>query len=187
MKLLAVFLFACSTVSAQVPFERIVKADQEPGNWLSYSRTLQGQRYSPLAEINTQNASKLKVKWAYQFAEPRAEVSPIVIDGILYISGPNTAAALDGKTGRELWSWKRPLPSDYRSIGFGHTNRGPAVLDDKLYVATLDAEERAADAYAGLVRRAEKLPRPRERRLEPFAEPAHGFDSALVDAQYESE
>jgi hypothetical protein len=56
-----------------------------------------------------------------------------------------------------------------------------------LYVATLDAEERAADAYAGLVRRAEKLPRPRERRLEPFAEPAHGFDSALVDAQYESE
>ena len=152
MKLLAVFLFACSTVSAQVPFERIVKADQEPGNWLSYSRTLQGQRYSPLAEINTQNVSRLKVKWAYQFADPRTEVSPIVVDGILYITGPNTAAALDGKTGRELWSWKRPLPSDYRSIGFGHTNRGPAVLDDKLYVATLDGYLVALDLKSGIER-----------------------------------
>jgi hypothetical protein len=56
-----------------------------------------------------------------------------------------------------------------------------------LYVATLDAEEEAADAYAGLVRRAEKLPWTQERRLEPFGEPAHGLDSPLVDAQYEGE
>ena len=56
-----------------------------------------------------------------------------------------------------------------------------------LYVATLDAEEQAADAYAGLVRRAERLPWTQERRLEPFGEPPRGLDSALVDAQYESE
>ena len=56
-----------------------------------------------------------------------------------------------------------------------------------LYVATLDAEEQAADAYAGLVRRAEKLPWTQEPRLEPFGEPAGGLDSAPVDAQYESE
>jgi hypothetical protein len=56
-----------------------------------------------------------------------------------------------------------------------------------LYVATLDTEEQAADAYAGLVRRAEKLPWTQEPRLEPFGEPAGGLDSAPVDAQYESE
>jgi hypothetical protein len=51
----------------------------------------------------------------------------------------------------------------------------------------LDGEEQAADAYAGLVRRAEKLPWPHKRRLEPLGEPVRGSDSALVDAQYESE
>jgi hypothetical protein len=56
-----------------------------------------------------------------------------------------------------------------------------------LYVAALDAEEQAADAYAGLVRRAENLPWTQERRLEPFGEPARGLDSTLLDAQYESE
>jgi hypothetical protein len=56
-----------------------------------------------------------------------------------------------------------------------------------LYVATLDAEERAADAYAGLVRRAEKLLWTQERRLEPFGEPARGLDSTPVDTEYESD
>lgn len=51
----------------------------------------------------------------------------------------------------------------------------------------LDAEEQAADAYAGLVRRAEKLLWTQERRREPFGEPARGLDGAVVDAQYESE
>jgi hypothetical protein len=54
-------------------------------------------------------------------------------------------------------------------------------------VVKLDAEEDAADAYAELIRRAEKLPWTQERRLEPFEEPARGLDRALVDAQYESE
>jgi hypothetical protein len=56
-----------------------------------------------------------------------------------------------------------------------------------LYVATLDAEEQAADAYAGLVRRAAKLPWTQEPQLEPFGEPARGLDSALVETEYESE
>jgi len=62
MRLLALFLLAATVVSAQVPFERIVNADKEPGNWLTYSRTLDGKRFSPLSEINNQNVSQLKVK-----------------------------------------------------------------------------------------------------------------------------
>jgi glucose dehydrogenase len=113
MKLLALVLLSTLFASAQVPFARIVNADKEPGNWLSYSRTLDGQRYSPLTEIDTKNVAHLRVKWAYQFADPHTEVSPIVVDGILYLTGPNSAMAIDGRSGRSLWQWSRPLPADY--------------------------------------------------------------------------
>jgi len=152
MKTLAVFLIAAASLSAQVPFQRIVDADKEPGNWLTYSRTLNGQRYSPLAEVNTQNVAALKVKWAYQFPDPRTAVSPIVVDGVVYVTGANSAAAIDGRSGRALWQWSRPLPLDYVSIGFGHTNRGPAVLDDKLFVTTLDGYLVALDLKSGAER-----------------------------------
>ena len=157
MFLFSLFLLSCSTAFAQVPFERIANADKEPGNWLTYSRNLQGHRFSPLTEINTQNVSRLKVKWAFQAPDPGNEVSPIVVDGILYVSGPNAAGALDGRTGRLLWTWKRPIPSDYHSIGFGHSNRGPAVLDDKLFVATLDGYLVALDLKSGIERWSSKV------------------------------
>ena len=157
MKRLPLFLLACSSLSAQVPFQRIVNADKEPGNWLTYSRTLDGQRFSPLTEINTGNVSRLKVKWAYQFPDPQNEVSPIVVDGIVYITGPNSAAALDGQTGRTLWTWKRALPTDFRSIGFGHSSRGAAVLDGNLYVPTLDGFLIALDLKSGAERWSAKV------------------------------
>ncbi len=141
----------------QVPFERIANADKEPGSWLTYSRNLQGHRFSPLTEITPANVGKLKVKWAYQFPEANNEVSPIVADGVMYISGPNTATALDTKTGRSLWSWKRTVPTDYRNVGFGKVNRGPAIMDDMLYVATLDCYLVALDIKSGVERWSTKV------------------------------
>ena len=134
----SVLLFVASALGAQVPYDRILNANREPGNWLTYSGNYLGHRFSPLDEINVRNVAGLKVKWAYQFPDRRMEVSPIVVDGVMYVTGPNSAAALDTRTGRTLWTWKRPIPADYQSIGFGRVNRGPAILDDKLYVATLD-------------------------------------------------
>ncbi len=148
MKLSCLLLFA-SALAAQVPYERIVNADREPGSWLTYSRNYLGHRFSPLTQITPGNVAGLKVKWAYQFAEPRIEVSPIVADGVMYITGPNHAAALDLKTGRPLWKWRRPIPSDYQSIGFGRVNRGPAILNDKIYVGTLDCDLVALDIKSG--------------------------------------
>ena len=124
----------CAALLAEVPYERIVQAEREPGNWLTYSGNYQGHRYSPLDQVTKANVGRLRVKWARQFRESRTEVSPIVVDGILYITSPNAAAALDARTGRELWSWSRPIPKDYQSIGFGHVNRGPAVLDNQVFV-----------------------------------------------------
>ncbi|MBL8231991.1 MAG: hypothetical protein JNL98_26080, partial [Bryobacterales bacterium] len=75
-----------------VPFSRITDGQvKEPGNWLTYSGNYQGHRYSPLAELTPANVSKLRVRWAYQFPLARTEVSPIVADGIMYITAPNKA------------------------------------------------------------------------------------------------
>ncbi len=73
----------------------------------------------------------------------------LVADGVMYITGPHMAAALDAATGRELWQWERPIPKDYQSIGFGRVNRGAAILDGTLYVATLDCYLVALDAASG--------------------------------------
>ena len=157
MKVLAVLLLSSTVALAQVPVERIANAEKESGNWLTYSRDFQGHRFSPLVEINTQDVARLKVKWAFQFPQGGNQTSPIVVDGILYITGPNSAAALDGRSGRSLWTWKRRVPADYHSIGFGHTNRGAAVLDDKLFVATLDGYLVALDLKSGAERWSAKV------------------------------
>jgi alcohol dehydrogenase (cytochrome c) len=143
-------LILLSTIAfAQVPYERIRDAAKEPGNWLTYSGNYQGHRHSPLAEITPANVAGLKVKWAYQFPVGRNQTTPLVVDGVMYVTSPNHAAALDAKTGRELWTWERPVPKDYQSIGFGRVNRGPAILDDKLFVATLDCYLVALDLKTG--------------------------------------
>ncbi|MGA3205466.1 MAG: PQQ-dependent dehydrogenase, methanol/ethanol family, partial [Bryobacteraceae bacterium] len=139
-------------VSAQVPYDRIVNAQKEPGNWLTYSGNYFGHRFSPLSEITAANVAGLRVKWAHQFESGHAETSPIVVDGVMYITAPNSAAALDARTGRQLWKWSRPLPKDYQSIGFGHVNRGPAILDGRLFVATLDCYLVALDIKSGAER-----------------------------------
>ncbi|HYL79035.1 MAG TPA: PQQ-dependent dehydrogenase, methanol/ethanol family [Bryobacteraceae bacterium] len=156
MKTSALLLFSFS-LSAQVPYDRIVNADREPGNWLTYSRNYLGHRYSPLDQITPANVAGIKVKWAYQFPDRRIETSPIVVDNVMYVTGPNSAAALDTRTGRRLWNWRRSVPSDYQSIGFGRVNRGAAILDDTVYVATLDCDLVALDMHSGLERWSTKV------------------------------
>jgi len=145
-------LLICAAAFAQTPYDRILNAQKEPGNWLTYSGNYAGHRYSPLAEITPVNVAGLHVKWAYQFENRRTEVSPIVVDGVMYVTGPNMAAALDLRTGRELWTWRRPIPKDYQSIGFGHVNRGAAILDNTVFVSTLDCYLVALDAKSGAER-----------------------------------
>src|SRR5215475_8095178 len=129
MKIFAATAFAALLVSPacpQVSFDRIRAAEKEPGSWLTYSGNFQGHRFSPLNELTPANVAGLRVRWAYQFPETGNEVSPIVADGVMYLSWANGAGALDLKTGRPLWFWRREIPSDYQSIGFGRVNRGPA-------------------------------------------------------------
>lgn len=149
--------FVMVSACAQVPYDRIVNAAEEPGNWLTYSGNYSGHRFSPLSEITPANVAGLHVKWAYQFEAGRAETSPIVVNGVMYVTAPNMAIALDARTGRELWKWQRPIPKDYQSIGFGRVNRGPAILDNQLFVATLDCYLVALDLKSGAERWSAKV------------------------------
>jgi len=147
----ASFLLPC-LLAAQVPYERIVKADGEPGVWLTYSGNYQGHRYSQLAQITPANVARLHTVWVYQTQNNRTEVSPVVVDGVMYVTEANNVTALDIHTGRSLWSWTRPIPKDLQTIGFGRTNRGVAVIDELVVVGTLDAHLVALDAKTGAVR-----------------------------------
>src|SRR5260370_1012634 len=79
------------------------------------------------------------------------EMSPLVVDGILYGTGQdNRAFALDARSGRPIWQYQRALPADIRPC-CGRVNRGLAILGDKVFLGTLDAHVIALDAKTGSV------------------------------------
>ncbi len=133
-----------------VTFDRLKNTAKEPWNWLTYWGNYEGTHYSALNQITPANVSSLRTAWTYQFGGPRIETSPIVVDGKMFVTGPgNDAAALDARTGRTFWRYRRPNPEDVHSYCTVMTNRGFAVLGDKLYMATLDTHLVALDAKTG--------------------------------------
>src|SRR5206468_756105 len=117
--LFALAMLAARPAIAQVPYERIVKAESEPANWLTYAGGYKSQRYTQLDQINKQNVSQLKPLWVYQIRQAGIiETSPIVADGVMYMTEPpSTVTALDVRTGRPLWSFTPKIPDDVIIIG----------------------------------------------------------------------
>src|SRR5262245_5421554 len=146
-------LLIAASLPAQVTYERILQASKEPGNWLTYSGNYAGHRYSPLTQINDQNVARLKPAWVYQVNSlQKFETTPLVVDGIMYMTEPpSNVTAIDTRTGRPLWKYRRPLPDDLR-VCCGQVNRGVALLGDLVYVGTLDSHLIALDAKTGAVR-----------------------------------
>src|SRR6267154_81307 len=97
-----VLLVVCATASlrAQVTFDRILHADKEPQNWLTYSGSM-SQRYSLLDQINPGNVNSLQMQWAFQARSlERFEATPLVVDGMMYFTqAPNDVVAIDAATG----------------------------------------------------------------------------------------
>src|SRR6267142_6983039 len=134
----------------QVSYERLLRAAEEPQNWLTYSGTYASQRYSLLRQINPANVKTLEQKWIFQAESlEKFEATPLVVDGIMYITqAPSDALALDAKTGRVFWIY-RYYPSPDARPCCGSVNRGLAILGDTLFLATLDAHLVALDAKTG--------------------------------------
>ena len=138
------------TPFSPVEYERHVRSSEEPGNWLMYSGQYNGQRFSRLSQINSENASSLRVKWIRQFPTLSfVETSPLVVDGVVYVTvPPNVVKALDARTGMQYWSFEHLLPEKL-CLCCGQVNRGVAILGDTLYLGTLDAQLIAIDCRSG--------------------------------------
>ena len=139
-----------SSLFAQVSFDRIMRADKEPQNWLTYSGSVQSQRYSTLTQITPDNVKNLELQWIYQARSlEKFEATALVVDGVLYtVQAPNDVMALDAATGRLFWTYSyTPAPESRPCCG--RINRGLAILGDTLFMGTIDAHLVAIDAKNG--------------------------------------
>jgi alcohol dehydrogenase (cytochrome c) len=145
-------------VASSVNYERILRARTEPQNWLTYYGAYDGQRYSPLDQINTENVGRLKPVWVFQCGAVGLqagattyafEAAPIVVDGVMYITGwDGWCWALDAVTGQELWRYRHAIPFDV-SLCCGNVNRGVAVAHGKVFFVSQNAHLIALDATNG--------------------------------------
>jgi PQQ-dependent dehydrogenase (methanol/ethanol family) len=110
-----------------------------PGDWLTYNGNDSANRYSPLKQISVTNVSSLKLKWVFPIAYFGLESTPLAADGVLYVTGPNQVFALDALTGNTLWNYSRPASTGMVGDARLGTNRGVAILRDKVFFVTDNA------------------------------------------------
>jgi alcohol dehydrogenase (cytochrome c)/quinohemoprotein ethanol dehydrogenase len=138
--------------AADVDAARLMGAEQDPANWLTYGRTYSEQRFSPLTGITAGNAKNLGLAWYADFDTDRGqEATPLIIDGVMYLTTAwSIVRAFDAKTGRPLWSYDPHVP---RTLGVRGccdvVNRGVGAWGGKLYVGTFDGRLVALDAVTG--------------------------------------
>lgn len=143
---------AAPTSFAQVGEARVLAADREPDQWFTPGRDAGSSYYSPLADINDRNVARLGYAWGYSLGTNRGlEATPVVVDGVLYTSGNwGRVYALDASTGRQLWTYDPGVPGQWaRYACCDVVNRGVAVRDGRVYVASLDGYLHAIDAKSG--------------------------------------
>ena len=121
----------------QVTYQDILDGLKDPTKWLTYSGTYDGHRHSPLTQITPENVDQLSPQWTFQTGVLGAfQATPIVIDGVIYITGfNNNAWAIDARSGRQIWRYRRDIPDQmYLCCGAGESRlrraRRSAVHDD---------------------------------------------------------
>ena len=154
--LLLTAAFGATLALAAPPAAAAAEAEAEapPGEWGTYGRTYANTRYSPLAQINDRNVSKLKLAYTLQLGALRSnEATPIVVGGTMYVSsswGPKTVYALDAKTGRIEWQYQPELPDDMMQFACCDVDsRGVSYADGRVFVGRLDGHLVALDAKTG--------------------------------------
>ena len=121
-------------------------------NWTSYNGDYTGQRYSSLSQINRDNVDRLRAQWVFHSSNSQfLEVTPVVINGVMYVTSANDAYALDARTGGVLWRQTRPITNGLIEDASAHHNRGVAVWGSMVYMETDDAHLLCLDARSGNV------------------------------------
>ena len=151
---IAATAFADSTPhgAAAVDSQRMRAADAEPGQWMSYSRTWDEQRFSPLKTINDNNVARLGLAWYADLNTFRGvQATPLFIDGVLYnVSVWNVVTAYDAKSGKVLWTFDPHVATQWARLACcGPSARGIAAWNGSIYIGALDGRLIAVDARTG--------------------------------------
>jgi alcohol dehydrogenase (cytochrome c) len=149
--IVALPLVADAQVRSYSPVTDARLRNPEPSNWLMYRGNYAGWGYSPLDQINPTNVGRLVPVWTMSTGVAEGHQSPpMVNNGVMFVTTPqNQVWALDAKSGDVLWFYKKELPEDLLQLH--PTNRGVALYEDKVYLATVDAHLVALDARTGNV------------------------------------
>ncbi|MGB7215920.1 MAG: PQQ-dependent dehydrogenase, methanol/ethanol family [Gammaproteobacteria bacterium] len=134
--------------------ERLLNADSEPEQWMTHGRDFGKSHYSPLDQINRDNVHRLGFAWEYQMGTSRGlEATPIIVDGVLYTSGTTGRVyAVEAATGEEIWRFDPQSDGQVnRYTCCDEVNRGIAVWEGMVYVASLDGRLFGLDAATGKV------------------------------------
>lgn len=131
-----------------IGWERIVHP--QPGDWPTYHGHLGGNRHSALDQITPRNVDRLAPRWTFPVpGARRLEVTPVVVDGVMYVTNVNAAWALDAAAGREIWHYSRQRSNGLAGDAAGGINRGVAVLGDRLFMVTDNAHLIALNRLTG--------------------------------------
>jgi alcohol dehydrogenase (cytochrome c) len=152
--------FAGSVALAQAPHTKVdpargvTTADLDSRgifeNWPSYNGDYSGRRYSSFSQMTPHNVGQLRAQWVFHSRNPGIlEVTPVVVEGIMYVTGSNDAYAIEARTGQVLWHHARPVTEGLIDDASGHINRGVAVLGTRLYMETDNAHLLCLDTRSG--------------------------------------
>lgn len=135
-------------------YEDILSGFNDPTRWLTYSGDYSGSRHSPLTQITPENVAELRPIWTFQSGTTTRgrgwETTPLLDDGVLYLTGSNNYAwALDARTGRAFWQYRRNLPDNLTYGASAPVNRGFGMLGNQLFMVTLDAHLMSFDRRTG--------------------------------------
>jgi alcohol dehydrogenase (cytochrome c) len=119
-------------------------------DWPTYHGRLGGNRYTTLDQIDRTNVARLAPRWTYALGDTsRLEVTPVVVDGIMYVTSANECHALDAGNGRRIWEYRRPRTKGLAGDAASGINRGVAVAAGRVFMVTDHAHVIALDRFTG--------------------------------------
>jgi alcohol dehydrogenase (cytochrome c) len=132
-----------------VPFASVARPPH--GSWPTYNGNVSGNRFSALDQINTTNVERLAPRWMFAMERaPRSlQTTPVVVEGVMYVTSVNEAHALDARNGREIWRFNRPRSAGLAGDAASGINRGVAVLGNRVFMVTDNAHLLALDRRTG--------------------------------------
>jgi len=141
-----------SKVVGAVQDKQISTIEDNSGDWLTYGRNYGEERFSPLGQITKENVGQLGLAWSLNLGTKRGiEATPLVVDGIMFMSGPwSVVYAINTRNGKLLWTYDPQVPKEFgEKACCDVVNRGVAMYKGNIFVGTLDGRLVSINAATG--------------------------------------